>query len=87
MMAITPTLTVLAAIQTAAVLGFLVWMVRRDKRRHEDMIAAIEYALGLDLFRQRQFLRLFIDGEQAALKRDYPEWTSFLTHFRTMEGY
>lgn len=76
-----------AAAQPAVIIGFLCWLVRRDNKRQRDMGAAIEFALSLNLFRQRQFLRLFADGEQAMLDREYPDWAAFRTDFLAMEPY
>ncbi|MGO8093186.1 hypothetical protein [Rhizobium leguminosarum] len=81
-------LLIFAAVPAPAVIiGFLYWLVRRDKQRQRDMGAAIHFALGLNLFRQRQFLRLFVDGEQTTLDREYPEWAAFRTDFLAMEPY
>ncbi|MBB4574427.1 hypothetical protein [Rhizobium lentis] len=82
-----PTLVALSAVQAAAIMGMLVWLVRKDDRRRKEITAAIEFALGLNLFRQRNFLRLFIDGEDAAINRDYPEWADYRARFYALEGF
>jgi hypothetical protein len=76
-----------AAAQAALIIGILVWLSRRDDRRRKEVVAAIEFAIGLNLFRQKQFLRLFLDGEQDRLKQDYPEWAEYRTRYPTSEGY
>ncbi|ANM12085.1 hypothetical protein [Rhizobium sp. N324] len=76
-----------AIAEGAVIIAVLFWLVRRDNGRHKDITAAIEFALGLNLFRQRNFLRLFVDGEDATLKRDYPEWAEYRAQFHALEGF
>lgn len=78
---------IVAIAEAAVIIGVLLWLVRRDGRREKDITAAIEFALGLNLFRQRNFLRLFVDGEHAALNRDYPEWAEYRAQFHALEGF
>jgi hypothetical protein len=76
-----------AAGAPAIVIGALFWLVRRDKQRQRDFGAAIQFALSLNLFRQRQFLRLFVEGERAVLEREFPDWSAFRADFLAMEPY
>lgn len=73
--------------QPAIIIGLLLWLVRRDKQRQKDFGAAIEFALGLNLFRQRSFLQLFIDGEKATIEREFPNWSAFRADFLSPEAY
>lgn len=82
--------TVLALIGAGQAVA-IIYLVVRDTRRSEawrrGQNAAIEYALRINIWSARIFLRLFADGEVHTIEREFPDFQQFRATYEAQEGY
>jgi hypothetical protein len=68
----------LSIVEFAAMSAMFVGLRHRDRKIREEMDLAITFALDVrPVWKARQFLQAFRDGDTHVLDKEFPEWNAF----------